>query len=196
MNVMNKLFRNNLSDGIHILIVDDNEAIGPMLIKTLDQWGMKATWIKTSDEALEEISVTHFSLVLLDWNLEDNTSLPILIELKKEALLTPVIVMTGMKVDELDLHMEALGNGADSFFMKPLNMTVLKTKILHLIDIYRAANSWFPLRESLDVLSLKQERFLYTKTVFDLLGEKSTETAEALGISRNTLNSILKDSDG
>jgi len=113
----------------HILVVDDDEAVRTVLMRTLVRAGLTVNVAGNGQEALAQFAVEsgRFSLVLLDFKLPGMDSKTLFRELRVHRPDIPVILMSGYG------QQEAMENSSDNdyieFLHKPFTMGVLTAKI-------------------------------------------------------------------
>jgi DNA-binding response OmpR family regulator len=111
----------------HILIVDDDDAIGKTLSAILQAEGCQTTAVTTAKEAIEKSKTQFFNLALLDIKLPDMEGTQLLAQLQEIVPDTIKIMVTGYP--SLKNAVEALNFGADSYIMKPIDPAELLKKI-------------------------------------------------------------------
>ena len=116
------------SDGQrHILIAEDDEAIGAGLRMNLRLEGYRATVATDGEEALAAIASGNLSLVLLDIGLPKMDGLEILASLRSAGDRTPIIIISARQ-GEYD-KVAALRLGADDYVTKPFALAELLARI-------------------------------------------------------------------
>ncbi|ASN04042.1 response regulator [Virgibacillus necropolis] len=80
----------------HILVVDDQPGIRFLLEEVLTNEGYQVTTANTGQEALDHGYSCTFDLMILDYKLPIMDGLQILHQLKKENILIPAILMSGL----------------------------------------------------------------------------------------------------
>ena len=122
----------------HIIIVDDDEMYGSMVIDILMQPNIEVTLIDDANKALAVISKTHPDLILLDQNMPGITGLELLKQLKLLPKINtiPVIMLTG----ELskDIIKQSIKSGAEGYLVKPSNRELIRAKIREVLQSHRA----------------------------------------------------------
>lgn len=109
-----------------ILIVEDDLNINNMLREALEDVGYEVTQAYSGTEALLNVTMSEFDLVLLDLMLPGMSGEEFLKSfIKKER--TPVIVLSAK--DELDSKVEVLSCGADDYITKPFQLKELLVRI-------------------------------------------------------------------
>ncbi|MDA3813939.1 MAG: PAS domain S-box protein, partial [Candidatus Cloacimonetes bacterium] len=103
-----------------ILIVDDNMGICESMSDILEDQGYEVSTSNNGSEAIDKIKQTLFNVAMIDINLPDMPGIQILKECKKSYPDMVCIIMTGHASAENAIN--ALKEGADEFFTKPLAM--------------------------------------------------------------------------
>jgi DNA-binding response OmpR family regulator len=116
-----------------VLVIDDDESVRTVLMRTLSKIGFTVTLAGDGTEALERFSADpgRYRLVLLDYKLPGMDSKSILSEMRTNKPALPVILMSGY------CREEAAGTGSASaaceFLHKPFTMDVLASKVRHAV---------------------------------------------------------------
>ena len=101
----------------HILIVDDEASMRKNIIDLLSAKGFKISEADNGEDALDQIRVNQFDLILLDINLPGIDGLSALNEIKKDNPDLPVIIFTAYGTSERAI--EAMKSGAYDYIEKP-----------------------------------------------------------------------------
>lgn len=101
----------------HILVVDDEAPIREMLSLFFKKRGCQVTAAMTAREGLEQVKLTAFDVVILDINLTDGSGLDLLEPIKAARPNLPVIVLTGVGLDERT-RQKAMQLGARGYLFK------------------------------------------------------------------------------
>jgi len=120
----------------HVLVVDDEVALCEMLSLYLDHKGFSVTAAHTIEQAMEMLNQNsfQFQLVVLDLNLAGQDGLEVLRFVKANRPHLPVIVFTGLDVDEA-LVKKCLADRVDGFMRKTDGLEKLFAEIQrHLHD--------------------------------------------------------------
>jgi len=114
-----------------VLIVEDDENLRDMVREWLVFEKHVVTACGSGMEALEQLSVLTFDVILLDWHLEDMYGIDILKKFRAAGGTTPVMILTGGSGNE-DRE-KAMQAGANSYVRKPFKLTDLSQSITALI---------------------------------------------------------------
>lgn len=111
---------------LHILLVDDDEALTSMLAAGLRYAGLRVTVAADGRAALEATQRDQPDLVLLDWMLPEVDGLTLCRRLKS-AHSIPIIMLTAR--DAITDRVASLDAGADDYLVKPFHLEELLARI-------------------------------------------------------------------
>ena len=117
-----------------ILVVDDSRVMREMLIACLRaQEGLTFTQAASGLEAIEQISLRPFDLVLLDLNMPDIGGIEVVEFIRGQDRLKdlPIVIVT-TRGDEASRE-RALGAGATRFMTKPFTPEVIQAEVRALL---------------------------------------------------------------
>jgi CheY-like chemotaxis protein len=114
-----------------VVIVDDDDEIRGLLLRTLPVDGFELLEARDGREALALIARETPDLVLLDWNMPNASGGDVLAELTRRKLDVPVIVLTAN--DDPRLRQIAAAHKADVFLAKPFSPLELLRAIERLL---------------------------------------------------------------
>jgi DNA-binding response OmpR family regulator len=120
-----------------LLLVEDEEKIGRLLVAALQDDGYAVTWEKDGAGALEAGRRAGFDLVLLDLGLPDLDGIDVCRGLKRAQPQCVVVMLTARRA-EMDV-IEGLESGADDYLTKPFRMTELLARVR--AHLRRASNA-------------------------------------------------------
>jgi DNA-binding NtrC family response regulator len=127
-----------------IFMLDDDELIISMLARGLQKEGYATQVHTNTDNIIHKIDSWHPDLLLLDINLGgERDGLDILAEVKREKILTPVVMLTAD--DTAESAIRAMKLGAADYLTKPFHMEEVKIVIEHILENAR-------LKEEVDYL--------------------------------------------
>jgi two-component system KDP operon response regulator KdpE len=115
-----------MTEGPVVLVIDDEAQIRRMLRLSLEAHGFHVKEATTSQEGLQQTSLSRPDLIILDLNLPDKSGLETLKDLRGWTK-TPVIVLS-VRNSEQD-KIELLDSGADDYLTKPFSMGELLARI-------------------------------------------------------------------
>lgn len=102
-----------------ILIAEDNDGMGQMLMSALATGGYEVTWARDGREALQRLREQKIDLVVTDLKLPYKGGLEILQAAKDQNSMLPVIVMTAHGT--IETAVKAVKDGAYDFLTKPFD---------------------------------------------------------------------------
>lgn len=116
---------------MRILIVDDEPELREQIRKTLAEQQYTADTTKDGNEALERIFSDPYDLIILDVMLPHKDGFEVLLELRNEKIITPVLMLTAR--GEVENRIKGLDLGADDYLAKPFSMAELLARIRALL---------------------------------------------------------------
>jgi two-component system response regulator BasR len=112
---------------MHVLIVEDDLALGRALLQALQADGVSGEWLRRMTDAYRGVDPALFDCVLLDLSLPDGTGHKLLRSWRQARLAVPIIIITASS--ELDEKLAGFGGGADDFLVKPFAVQELIARI-------------------------------------------------------------------
>lgn len=116
---------------ISILVIDDELYVLKAIKSVLAREQMNVTCVTNGKEAYALLKEQSFDLILLDVIMPGQDGFSFLKELRRQEILTPVILLSGKGEDAAQA--EGLELGADDYMTKPFSKTVLVSKIRAII---------------------------------------------------------------
>ncbi len=110
-----------------ILIAEDEEITLKQLLSTLQKEGWEAAGVKDGNQAFQEISNSHFDLLIADIKMPGLSGIEILDRMKGKYPATEVIIITGF--GSIGSAVEAMRKGACDYITKPFDLDELILKI-------------------------------------------------------------------
>jgi len=107
------------SSNLHILIVDDDEAVGTVLGALCRQRGLQATWVASGAGALEALARRPFDAAIVDLRMPGMSGLELLATMSASWPETPVVMLTAH--GSVDDAVRAMKLGAVEFMSKPFD---------------------------------------------------------------------------
>ena len=111
----------------HILLVEDDPALGQGIAMALQIPDTEVTVCRSLSEARQALSDMTFILLILDINLPDGSGLELLREQKALRPEVPILLLTANDL-ELD-EVAGLESGADDYITKPFSLAVLRARV-------------------------------------------------------------------
>jgi DNA-binding response OmpR family regulator len=115
----------------HILIVEDDPAVGSSLNDGLERNGFRATWKATGAEGLAFARDHSPQLIILDVRLPDSSGFDVCRQLRQMGLTQPILMLTVQR-EEVDKVL-GLEMGADDYVTKPYSLRELLARIRALL---------------------------------------------------------------
>lgn len=113
----------NLEQGIHLLLIDDEEVIHDSIGDFLKEQGYQISSAYTGEEGLEILRTEAIDIVITDIRMPGIDGLDVLKKIKQTNPDAEVIIMTGH--GDLSSAISAIRNGAFDFFTKPVKLDEL-----------------------------------------------------------------------
>lgn len=119
-----------------MLVIDDSEFVRRLVYEMLTGFGVgKVLLAESADEAFAKMDVTRPDLIICDWRMHPVDGLAVLRKLRlqpsKDLPRIPFIMLTGHNSTE-DVT-TAIGEGADSYVVKPFASATLMSHLLKVI---------------------------------------------------------------
>lgn len=123
---------------INILIVDDEPKNLAVLESLLDAPGYRLVRAASADEALLALVAEEFALLILDIRLPGMTGFELAQTIKgrKKTARIPIIFLTAYYNEDQHV-LEGYGSGAVDYLVKPVNATVLRSKVAVFVELHR-----------------------------------------------------------
>ena len=97
---------------MRILLVEDDRHLGESLHRALQLAHYACDWIGDGGQVLRVLDATHYDLLVLDIGLPGRSGLDVLREMRRNGLLTPVLLLTAR--DSVEDKVRGLDQGADA----------------------------------------------------------------------------------
>jgi diguanylate cyclase (GGDEF)-like protein len=134
-----------------ILVVDDTRANLVAMRHLLADSGAELVEASSGNEALSRCLDQHFALILLDVNMPDMDGFEVaqLLGETEQLRATPVIFVTAAYADDIN-RLKGYRSGAVDYIAKPINDTILKSKVRVFLELH---NARMQLQQTLEELS-------------------------------------------
>jgi len=109
---------------MNILVVDGEDGAREVFTNTLFRQGYLAIFANSGEDALALFRKSAFDLVITDIQLPTMNGLQLLDEIKKQAPMTDVIVVSDSSA--IENYLKAISLGASEYISKPFRMKELK----------------------------------------------------------------------
>ena len=125
---------------ITVLSIDDSSWVRLWLATALAEHGIKVITADTVESASELLSRNKFDLITLDTNLQGKSGLAWLVELRKQNVKIPVMLLTETRAEQASEILESLSSGSQDYVNKSLlgqNSQEFVDRITGLVKAYR-----------------------------------------------------------
>jgi two-component system response regulator AtoC len=112
----------------NVLVVDDDRAVGTVLVGLLRQAGHDAAYVGSAEEALARVSSRPVDVVITDLRMPSMDGMELLEKLAEKAAGVPVIMLTAHGT--VQTAVQAMKNGASDFLLKPFD----RDEVLFTVD--------------------------------------------------------------
>lgn len=137
-----------MTQGAHILVVDDEVNIRGALVTLLEKKGHRVRGARTGEEALEELEAAPADLVMTDLKMPGIGGMEFLRRLKEKWPETEVVVMTAY--GSIDTAVEAMRGGAYDYLTKPIDRERFPIVVEKALERHALATENKQLRSRLD----------------------------------------------
>ncbi|MCL0040806.1 response regulator [Thermodesulfovibrionales bacterium] len=114
-----------------VLIVDDEVDMALAIKESLKRSGFKSTVYCSPIDALSELNLKDFALVITDMKMPKMSGIDFLQEIRKKGIAVPVIVITGYGT--VENAVDAMKLGATDYIMKPFSFESLNMVIARIL---------------------------------------------------------------
>lgn len=116
---------------MHILLAEDEHALGEWLSKALEQSGFRVHWRDDGRLVEQALDESDYDAVVLDLGLPGRGGHEVLRRLRARQSAVPVLVLTAR--DSLAERVSTLNEGADDFLPKPFALAELEARLTALV---------------------------------------------------------------
>jgi PAS domain S-box-containing protein len=136
----------------NILVVDDNPANLTAVGAVLEPLGQRVVLARSGEEALHQLLIGDYSVVLLDVMMPGMTGFDVarMMRARERTKNVPIIFFTAKEPDPRDVVQGYLHRASD-YLVKPFDPDVLRAKVSVFVDLFRA-------REAAQQLAREEER--------------------------------------
>ena len=110
-----------------VLLVEDDEVLGKVLQKGLDEAGHRVTWVRDGARGKAAAAAQKCDAIILDRMLPDSDGIEVLRRLRSAGIQTPVLILTAL--GSIDERVEGLHAGADDYLVKPFAFPELLARL-------------------------------------------------------------------
>lgn len=112
---------------MRILVVEDDKKVGGFLKRGLREEQYAVDLCRDGEEAVHLASVNTYDVIVLDIMLPGKDGFAVCRELRKEKILTPILMLTAK--DTLEDKVSGLSEGADDYLTKPFSFEELLARV-------------------------------------------------------------------
>jgi DNA-binding response OmpR family regulator len=116
---------------VRVLVIDDDDCIRESLAMGFELEGFCVDMAKTGKEAIEKSYANLYNMAIIDWRLPDIEGTKLMGKLRETKPKMIKILLTGYP--SMQNAIAALNEGANAFFVKPVEFELLTEKINHLL---------------------------------------------------------------
>jgi two-component system response regulator TctD len=116
---------------MRLLLVEDNERLGPLLKRGLVAAGFDVDLLATAGDAAAALRAADFEIVVLDRALPDGDGLDVLVEMRQRRVVTPVLILTAY--GSIKDRLASFKTGADDYLVKPFALAELVERLRALL---------------------------------------------------------------
>ena len=142
---------------IHILVVDDEEAVRSMLQQAIKGAGYNCSNVGNAEDALKVLEEKNVDVVITDIKMSGISGIE-LTGIVKEKYDSDVIVMTGFT--EESIYEKVIEKGARDFIQKPFSFKEMLIRLKHVINERAIFSEWNRAEKELKHSLMKLERVL------------------------------------
>jgi DNA-binding response OmpR family regulator len=116
---------------VSVLFVDDEDILRMLMRDQLSAEGYEVETADDGDTALEILGKKSFDLLLIDIRMPRMNGIELLKEIRKQKIRSRILVLTA--VDDLNIAIEAVKQGANDYLTKPIELKSLTAAIQRVI---------------------------------------------------------------
>lgn len=116
---------------MRVLAVEDEDRLLGILQRTLKAEGFSVDGVTTAHDALEQVKLNHYDLIILDLQLPDGSGTTLLRQLRQQQRKMPVLILTAR--GDIDSKIENFEAGADDYLTKPFALAELMIRVQALL---------------------------------------------------------------
>ena len=171
---------------VNILIVDDEQKNLTVLETVLDDPGYRLVRADTVDKALMAMIAEEFALIILDVNMPEMSGFELaqMIRERRKTARVPIIFLTAY-YNEDEHILEGYAAGAVDYLHKPVNRTILRSKVATFVELHRSARA---LQLEVAERRLAQEQL---RAINETLEQRVQEKTEALRATDAQLSAMI-----
>ena len=110
-----------------ILVIEDDPETAEALVDGLEAGRHVVEWVETRLEGQQRLAIYDYDIVVLDWNLGNESGLDLCREYRQSGGTTPILMLTGNS--DVKDRVAGLEHGADDYLTKPFALSELNARI-------------------------------------------------------------------
>lgn len=178
-----------MPEPIHILIVDDDQAIRDLLSEGLSDSGYRCDTACDGAEGLLKVRADGFALVVSDIDMPEMDGVQFLQEVKKVRPDTEIIMLTGLV--DVDTAIQSIRLGASDYLTKPFNLAEVRITVERALEKQRLVRDNREYQKNLEARVAERTVELSRKNqeveeLFNRLKSSYQTTLEALATAVDT----------
>ena len=112
--------RNNTLERPKILVVDDEQAVRDLLVKTLTMADYEVDTADDGASALERLKSSDYDLLITDLKMPGMDGLSVIRQARQQSMVLPIIIITGYSTEASAI--EAINLGVSGYLTKPFRL--------------------------------------------------------------------------
>jgi len=185
------------ADAVNILIVDDEPKNLTVLESLLDDPGYRVVRAESADQALLALVAEDFALLILDIRMPGMTGFELaqMIKDRKKTAQVPIIFLTAYYNEDQHV-LEGYGNGAVDYLHKPVNASILRSKVAVFAELYRKSRECGMANRALLIeVSQRRRAEEQLRELNDTLEQRMAQRTLALRASEEKYRSLFDSID-
>lgn len=166
-----------------LLLIEDDEVFAQVLTRSLKLKGIEVSVFQSIEQAKNNHHQQKPDYIVLDLFLDDDSSLAILPELRKQHPSSKILILTGYA--SITTTVQAIKLGADNYLPKPANATQI------LQSLEAISPHYSDVAEEAEPLSVNRLEWEHIQSVLAQHDGNISATSRALGMHRRTLQRKL-----
>lgn len=134
-----------------LLLVEDDHAIGAVLVEGLQREGFELTWARDGEDGYAQLATKKPRVLILDWMLPKQDGVKLLQRARQAGIGCPTLFLTAR--DQVSDRVAGLEAGADDYLCKPFAFAELLARVRALLRRQTAARELWCANLRLDTVS-------------------------------------------
>ena len=133
-----EMIYNGNGEGLRILLVEDNKINQIVTERILNNFGFMTTTVESGSEAMEQLALNEFDIVLMDINMPQMNGYETTRLIREKQFNIPVIALTAF--DKQEINDDIINSGMNGVMIKPFEPAVLHKMIIEITGRYKEEN--------------------------------------------------------